>query len=986
MKNGQIVELKDGTSGLKIPYNLAVFLGRSKKKKKEVIFTIQGKKYVKKSDITRRLGKNYVMEDNVLGDSLKMKEKLLDIIGRGNTKGKDRADGKRKDSRSGPGRNKIHKIDSGNIISRDISVSSIWLEVRDKSKKMTLREIAELNFGKKGCSSAKIEKVRNVIDDSIEEGYAFFNKIGKKGIYRVLSEKDFITLKRTIRTLLDISKILEDYKFSKCRENHPNKDPNRMNTSLIIESMLTGLEDGECQSLNGEKKGKDNKHLIRRIFSDEERTMLMLKMCSFMEDFILNDRWGRGLSLSNDPDIRITKTENFDIRTYLIRLAESITGIEKGTHTTVFTLFLLAVGYWTLEKSRNIYIARMIKTGQFTFSKHYPKVYSSRSLKAMQDLEYTFAGNINGEHEDAGNEDKRMDGRLERKDLRQMTAYTIDPKDAKDFDDAISIEKDGENTVLFVHIADVSHYVIKDDPLDKEAGKRCTSVYLPDTVLPMLPEVLSNDLCSLKEKVDRFAMTTRMIFDKKGIMLDFDLFPSVITVTRNLCYEDVLEGFRRNEQPFREWIEFSRLLRAKRNQLEIETSELRLSARGNKVTREFKRPNPATEMIETFMVTTNEVIATFLTAFFRYIPYRAHGMPDISRLVNFNSIARHNRLNIELFNENVIDRARKKKMEVDMGFGGMGDIRIKVKGKMDPALLKSLGIHEENNELSDPEQRVSDKMNLKDIDHLKHAVMERDMKEIKKALRGRIEGYIEVEKRDRIIRDLNRVLKSINKSSLENKLKEILNISILKCLDLAVYSSQNIGHFGLGSDCYLHFTSPIRRYPDLIAHRLLKDVLWLLNNDFKKDLGLQYSEKEIDDICLLCSERSREAESFEYSIKDIINCIHSIMDTKFMNGKHVGYVNGIIPRGIFVTLEEGMEGFILMKSLSSKRTHISEDETKVIVTGSRLQNNKGFYKDLVKKNRNDNIILGIGNKVLLRPTKFCIEKGNFDFELLSTIN
>jgi ribonuclease R len=328
-----------------------------------------------------------------------------------------------------------------------------------------------------------------------------------------------------------------------------------------------------------------------------------------------------------------------------------------------------------------------------------------------------------------------------RVDLRTMPTVTIDGETARDFDDAVSLRREGRNCRLWVSIADVSNYVKPGSALDRDAYLRGTSVYFPDRCIPMLPERLSNGICSLNPNVDRLTMTAEMLFDAKGNMLESSFYPSVIKSTARLTYTLVKQIIVDNEpeatdkhRPLAPMLmEMKELalalmtMRKKRGSIDFDLPEPEIIIGLTGQTEDIIRAerNLAHQLIEQFMLAANEAVAAYITD--RNIPflYRIHENPDPAKLINFQ--------------------------EFVYGFGYEFAL---VEERVNPADLQRLL----DQAVGKPEERM-------------------------------------------------------------------LNYALLRCMKQARYAAENLGHFGLASKCYCHFTSPIRRYPDLVVHRILRAAL-----------------------------------------------------------------------------------------------------------------------------------------------------------------
>lgn len=430
----------------------------------------------------------------------------------------------------------------------------------------------------------------------------------------------------------------------------------------------------------------------------------------------------------------------------------------------------------------------------------------------------------------------------DRLDLTEKTIFTIDGETARDFDDAVSIEKsENGNLVLGVHIADVSHYVTLNSALDEEAFLRGTSVYLPDRVIPMLPEKLSNGICSLNPNVLRYTLSVFMEIDDRGDVVSHSIHKSVIKSKFRMTYERVNSILEQGEDageyaPFlsdlKEMQQLAEILhkrRVKRGSIEFDFGETKI------LTDEAGEPTEVTslergvsnKMIEEFMLIANETVAEF--AFWSEIPfvYRVHASPSEEKISAFNLFLKP--------------------------FG------ISIKGKID-----------------------------KD-NPIKPKVLEQIMDKVK--------GTPE---------------------------ERIIARNMLRSLMKAEYKSENDGHFGLAAKYYCHFTSPIRRYPDLLIHRILKLFLDgdVNNEEFSLLSGF------VKAAAKKSSECEQAAEGVERDIDDLLKARYM---QKFLGEEFSGFVSGVTNFGIFAELENGVEGIIRLENLTDD--YYEYDETLMSLSG-----------------------------------------------------
>jgi ribonuclease R len=401
-----------------------------------------------------------------------------------------------------------------------------------------------------------------------------------------------------------------------------------------------------------------------------------------------------------------------------------------------------------------------------------------------------------------------------RRDFRNIPTFTIDPKDAKDFDDALSVNIIGDNIEVGIHIADVSHYIKEGTDLEDEAAKRATSVYLVDRCVPMLPEILSNGVCSLKPNEDKLCFSVVVTLNKEGDILTKWFGKTIIHSDRRFSYEeaqDIIEGSKGDyENEIHILDTTAKKMRKKRiKEGSIEMGGIEVKFKLDPITKKptgvyFKEQKDANKLIEEYMLLANKLVARELSDAKYHNVYRIHNSPNIDKLTALSLICKN--------------------------FGYSLD--------------------------------VEDTNNLKD--------------------------------------SINKLVSDIKGKPEENMIETL----ITRCMSKATYTIKNAGHYGLGFTHYSHFTSPIRRYPDLIVHRILLDYL------NKKPNG---NPKKIEDAAKWCSEREvlaarAERDSIKFKqIEYLEDKIGQVFD---------GMVSGVTDWGMYVELiESKCEGMVRYEKL-----------------------------------------------------------------------
>ena len=446
------------------------------------------------------------------------------------------------------------------------------------------------------------------------------------------------------------------------------------------------------------------------------------------------------------------------------------------------------------------------------------------ALVASAKVPYIFNDNIYEEVNKINNEvlKEELVGRV---DFTQDLVITIDGDDSKDFDDAVNLKiLPNGNYLLAVHIADVSHYVKEYSQIDQEALRRGTSIYLADRVIPMLPEKLSNGICSLNEGVVRLVLSCLMEFDSSGRIINSSIKSGYIKSKHRMTYSNVNKIFEGNEALIKKYSDIYPMLlnmkdlslllrgiREERGGLDFDIKEMKIivDEKGVPINVESRERGLSEMMIEDFMLAANEAVAETLFHLKYPCCYRVHEEPNKERLANVNNI------------------------------------------------LKAIG---------------------------------EEIKNIDKGVKPK---------------QLQRLMNNIKGTAAEDS----VNTLLLRAMAKARYDSMPLGHYGLAAQYYCHFTSPIRRYPDLQTHRMITDLLINKNNI---DESLNHYNSILDNVCSLSSDAERRAVDLERMVNDM-KAAEYMMDK--VGNIYNAVISSVTSFGLFVMLENTIEGLVHVKNL-----------------------------------------------------------------------
>jgi len=892
VSKGELVQFKPGTFGINSPKNFAIYIS-SKKMKRGVLvklLTIHGVRETKRVNLYKAsYGESVQLVNNHLPPEKELRARLNQWIkGMASRKAKEASEAER----------------LGELNERGLWMKAIEVAKADPEKSggssadqsaldFSTMELARIWYESDEISKSKLKKVSELLKSCNSPGVGYFDPLPMKR-WLLVSEQERKDVSRGITVLGSI----------------------RSKMFQMVEEPIE--EDSE------------EMQVVRRpvewsaVDLDEEESATFARMQEIMVYYVEFDNWPKTNLLGGT---RISALDGFALFSFLTYLAEDWVDEGRTTRADSFVKMLIRTGYLGDDEA-------LLKIAQ-------------RAINLSPDFDWDTSEEIEELALKYGEPSETPEVFKDRLDLQEIEAYTIDPPTAKDFDDAVSvIEEDGGYT-LWVHIADVAHYVEMHTKLDMHASRRSTSVYLPNRVLPMLPHHLSDNLCSLREKVPRLAMSVKIRYDKSGKRIEGseEVFNSVINVRENLSYDFVNVEIDKKSEPYYTYYTLAQLINGHRRSLHLETPEVKLHL-GQEMSISTKEATPSTKMIETFMVAANEAIGEI---FFRAkIPgiYRCHPLPEEDNVLKFNGQSKVLELpyNIELPEDEDEEEEEEGESLLSKLKSGGGVVSFTIGGG----------------------SSFADFMDPDDED-------EEESVDLGTPLTKGI-AQMSPEFQDRYLQPFIDVLSGIEAMDWDKELQRIAYLSVLGMFPLAFYTAANIGHFGLGSVRYVHFTSPIRRYPDVIAHRVCKELIskGAHSGDGAEDAEPPYTVEEIEQMADHSSEQTVLASRLE---RQIVSAGFSFLAKNQSFEQRQGIVSRVNSSGVYVLLPNGVEARVSLNDLTNRPTFVDDFESMCFVgSKGRFNLNEEVtpfnYKELMTEGDElAEVLVKIGDKMVIEFSK-----------------
>ncbi len=901
MNTGDLLLLKEGILGLRKGENLGIYLGREKGGKQYLylVFTPRGKQKVKQSNVVRTLpgfsyrgqlddleGMRRFLKREVIPKFLKQEGRKLDLSPRNI----------QKHTTLEQLWNATLAFLDWNYEKQQAALPNAQVESLGLSG-FSVAEIAAVYFFPKVPMEEHVGAVRSILTPCEDPGHVYFQRRGggKRERYFPYAREEMAGVLAHVERLnalkacfvewveeeveMEESEGKAEYYYDDAGKRHRKKPRTRRVPKLLVPDPAETQLPGELETELG----------------------TVLEWCRlYLENAGWNWKSEKGPAFGlGGTNVRILK--GFSLEKYLHFFAVDMAQNSKLELVSGFIELLLIFKHLNYQDASKLLIRNFLVSGQ---------VHFHLAFKKAQLLQAERLPDVVSEEDMKG-----------RRDLTALETYTIDPPDAKDFDDAVGFRRlvdghpenplrDREVLELWVHIADVANYVRPESAIDDEARFRATSVYLPTGVLPMLPHKLSDHLCSLVADDIRLAVSTRMLFDPENFeMLHKEHHNSFIRVDENLSYDQVNSWIEEEREPFTGMCAFSKGLEQRFKRLSLETQErkLRFSDDGESFDVTLKHPSNSTRMIEQFMVVTNEAVADTFNEESLFGLFRIHPLPEQQKVANFNELCQslgYEDVGIEVDWEalNAGEGGEDEPAQAKEDSGVLGALLSG--GKIS---LGGFSFKEDQEEEDQGPEDVEEKPGKKES--------------------GFHMPPMDPEKLEILTKAFNKTLGTIRAK--EEDLKYMLSGRILRTMPRALYSLSNHGHFGLNSQSYCHFTSPIRRYPDVLIHRALKCLIYERESQFCP--WYPPEAEEIESMTEICNDQSRSAEDLERLMVDIALAMRTSREKELREKSYHGMVSGLTAGSIFVNMDGISEGRIPMSKLGTReQLELAEGEGRVL--------------------------------------------------------
>ena len=888
LKRGNVIEFRPGLFGIQPPENIGIILQRITRKKEVYVETFTTKG-VKELRLNQ-LTKRSFPDKMDIPFSLPS-NKIHSLL---QPKLQDLINQVGKKSSSVINK---QKYDSSETIYPPNDENHLWRFVsKEFSESQSVFDIARKWF-REEPTTKQLQSIEEILEKSKPHGLGYFEFDANSKLFTALSNDEYTSIKDEIKELERIRARMVE------KEEYEDEDGNIQVRYIPVGLKYCGFND-------------DDWEIVKRM---------QLWMSELIQTKTI-----RTSALGNTT---IHTIDKFSLPQFLRYLAQDWTGTSELLQPdSAMVEFLLQTNYISESDSLELLAKRAVHD------------YPNFSWDVDEEIQKIALELPNPEDEPESYNNRR--------DLSDLLAYTVDPATARDFDQALSYEQHEDGTfTLWVHIADVTHYVRPGTLLDDYAKQRATSVYLPSRVLPMHPPALSTGLCALKENVDRFAITCQLSYTADGNTKDKpSIYLSIVHVKANLSYEYVDEKLEENDSYWIGMLQLGNLLRAKFIGLDIETKEARLSStQGSQLGFRVEEASPSTNMNEIFMIRANEAIAEFLKESELPGLYRSHPIPDTPDVEKFNDQMAALGIDYELTipqrpnsftsEQSVeVDVLTDESSVLDMLKGG-GKLTLMPGGFTTKKNKKDKNIEKEK-EKEEEKTKEKKKPLLFGLAHLSETEVAKWMEPFKGVL--------------------NEVRKVDDKSD-----RMVMMLTTLGMFGRAYYTPDNIGHFGLGSRCYTHFTAPIRRYSDIVVHRVLKGIL---TNEATKDNPV-FSEEDLDSLAEYITDQSYDAETLE---RRVVGAGLAMMTRRDEWKDLIGVVTRVSPRMVSVVIRDVLDGRIRISDLSKQEVIVDPSESIAFIKRDeetrlrKILNSSDWLEMLDEEDEPIEVLIRLGDKKAIK--------------------